>query len=85
VTTLHYKCSECGPHVAVDEDGCCVTCGRDCKTERCGGHVCGTLLTSAQARIAELEAAILNAVRCETMSGTLDTLLDALYEHRDET
>ncbi len=23
-------CPECGPHRAIDEDGCCVTCGADC-------------------------------------------------------
>ena len=26
----HWNCPECGPHVAVDEDGCCSTCGADC-------------------------------------------------------
>lgn len=25
-----FDCSECGKGVSADEDGCCVTCGRDC-------------------------------------------------------
>ena len=25
-----FVCSECGPKVRADEDGCCATCGRDC-------------------------------------------------------
>ncbi len=30
--TSYFWCHECGARVAVDEDGCCTTCGRD--TER---------------------------------------------------
>lgn len=26
----HYRCPVCGPHAAVDEDGCCASCGVDC-------------------------------------------------------
>lgn len=25
-----FNCPTCGPRVAADEDGCCVTCGADC-------------------------------------------------------
>ena len=25
-----FDCSECGQGVKADEDGCCVTCGREC-------------------------------------------------------
>lgn len=39
---MHFRCPECGPHVAADEDGCCAACGTDCVGEPCGGHVCGT-------------------------------------------
>ncbi|MDD5302428.1 MAG: hypothetical protein PHS14_04895 [Elusimicrobia bacterium] len=28
-----FACRACGPRVAVDEDGCCVTCGRDTTEE----------------------------------------------------
>lgn len=31
----HFRCPECGPHVAGDEDGCCATCGADCSAEAC--------------------------------------------------
>jgi hypothetical protein len=31
-------CAECGPNVYVDEDGCCVTCGRDAMWY--AGHPC---------------------------------------------
>ena len=27
--TEYFTCPNCGPRVAVDEDGCCVTCGGD--------------------------------------------------------
>lgn len=27
----YWTCSECGPGVAADEDGCCANCGADCK------------------------------------------------------
>src|SRR6187551_828939 len=27
-------CPECGPHRAIDEDGCCVTCGADCTAKK---------------------------------------------------
>lgn len=26
-----FSCRECGPFVAVDEDGCCITCGAEAK------------------------------------------------------
>lgn len=29
----HFVCPECGPRVKADEDGCCATCGRDCRVE----------------------------------------------------
>lgn len=29
-STNRFDCEECGAGVKVDEDGCCVTCGRDC-------------------------------------------------------
>jgi hypothetical protein len=28
-----FTCPTCGPHVKADEDGCCATCGEDCKME----------------------------------------------------
>jgi len=28
-----FVCSECGPLVKADEDGCCTTCGRDCEVK----------------------------------------------------
>jgi len=28
-----FTCPTCGPHVKADEDGCCATCGADCKME----------------------------------------------------
>ncbi len=28
-TRQWFECAECGPHVAADEECCCVTCGRD--------------------------------------------------------
>lgn len=28
-TRMPMMCPECGPHVRIDEDGCCATCGRD--------------------------------------------------------
>jgi len=31
----HFVCEDCGEHVAVDEDGCCASCGADCRTVRC--------------------------------------------------
>ena len=31
----HYKCTDCGPHVMADEDGCCTSCGADCLEEQC--------------------------------------------------
>lgn len=32
----HFRCPACGPHCKVDgDDGCCMTCGMDCTTERC--------------------------------------------------
>lgn len=30
---LWFVCEECGEGVKADEDGCCVTCGRDCRIE----------------------------------------------------
>lgn len=32
-TAGSFTCPTCGPHVKADEDGCCVTCGEDCKME----------------------------------------------------
>jgi len=32
---MHFVCPECGPHVPADEDGCCATCGADCKGAKC--------------------------------------------------
>ena len=32
----HWSCPTCGPHVAADEDGCCVMCGEDCMSVACG-------------------------------------------------
>lgn len=40
----HWNCSaECGPHVAVDEDGCCSTCGADAVPINAAGEcdLCG--------------------------------------------
>lgn len=31
----HFYCGACGPHVRVDEDGCCATCGEETKIEFC--------------------------------------------------
>lgn len=31
----HAVCSQCGPHVSADVDGCCKTCGADCEIEPC--------------------------------------------------
>lgn len=31
-----WRCPDCGPGIAVDEDGCCATCGRDCTWEMPG-------------------------------------------------
>lgn len=31
----HWACPSCGPHVGVDEDECCVTCGKDCDVKLC--------------------------------------------------
>lgn len=31
----HFVCTECGVHVKADEDGCCASCGADCKIEAC--------------------------------------------------
>lgn len=28
-TDCYFECPECGPRISVDEDGCCVSCGRD--------------------------------------------------------
>jgi hypothetical protein len=33
VAETAFACRVCGPRVAVDEDGCCVTCGRDTTEE----------------------------------------------------
>jgi len=30
---MMFVCPECGPRVAADEGGCCVTCGYDCRVE----------------------------------------------------
>ena len=30
-----WVCPECGPHIRIDEDGCCVTCGRTAHDIRC--------------------------------------------------
>lgn len=49
VRNEHFRCPSCGPHVAVDEDSCCATCGEDCAVEPCGGHVCGTRLAEEKA------------------------------------
>lgn len=33
---LHARCEECDlVHTAADEDGCCTSCGNDCKIENC--------------------------------------------------
>lgn len=32
---MHFRCPDCGPHVGVDEDGCCFTCGADTDSEDC--------------------------------------------------
>ena len=35
-TEQHFYCPECRyRHALADEDGCCHTCGADCKTEKC--------------------------------------------------
>lgn len=31
----HWRCPTCGPHVRIDEDGCCMLCGEDCTVEPC--------------------------------------------------
>jgi hypothetical protein len=31
----HFVCPDCGPHVKVDEDGCCAMCGADCTVDDC--------------------------------------------------
>ncbi len=38
-----FDCSTCGPAIAVDEDGCCRTCGRDAKTV-----ISGSIVSSPQ-------------------------------------
>lgn len=52
----HWTCPECGPHTAIDEDGCCSSCGADCYLEPCGGHVCGTVLAAVRLELRELAA-----------------------------
>lgn len=32
---MHFRCPDCGPHIGVDEDGCCHSCGTDTTTEDC--------------------------------------------------
>lgn len=35
LAAIHFSCLECGEHVAVDEDCCCVTCGKDTVVKWC--------------------------------------------------
>lgn len=44
----HWNCPECGPHVAVDEDGCCSTCGADAVPINAAGEcdLCGAGIES---------------------------------------
>lgn len=32
---MHAVCPECGPHVRIDEEWCCGTCGVDCTPSKC--------------------------------------------------
>lgn len=44
----HWNCPECGPHVAVDEDGCCSSCGADAVPINAAGEcdLCGAGIES---------------------------------------
>ena len=32
-STMWFRCPDCGPRIAVDEDGCCTMCGADAVAE----------------------------------------------------
>jgi len=49
-----FVCEECGPLVKADEDGCCATCGRDCKV-RPTADALASLHAAASAALERLE------------------------------
>lgn len=56
-----FTCPDCGPGVATDEDGCCATCGADCRIEPAGAleaakAAAGKILQLEQGRDAARES-----------------------------
>lgn len=81
---LMYVCAECGPNVAADEDGCCISCGVDAKIEpyRAPDDIARIAALEEQARvdsavIADREANLRAALESEKNSASLISALEA--------